>query len=102
MQSIINKLHLENRFILMGNRKNPYAYMRRSDIFVQCSYREGFSTTVFEAKCLQKPIVITDAPGMGNQIENDKNGLVVPVGDSAAVAEAIRKLIISKALRKIL
>ena len=96
----VKRLGLQKHFILLGNKRNPYPYIKRSDIFVQCSYREGFSTTVYEAKCLQKPIVVTDAPGMGNQIKNGVNGLVVPVGDDKKVAEAIRMLMSSSKLKQ--
>ena len=96
----IRRLGVENHFILLGNKRNPHAFVVRSDIFVQCSYREGFSNTVFEAKCLQRPIVITDAPGMNNQIENGVNGFVVPIGDDEKVADAVRQLIDSHELRE--
>lgn len=99
MQKEIMHLGIEERFILLGNKRNPYAFVAQSDIFVQCSYREGFSTTVFEAKCLQKPIVITDAPGMKNQIEHGVNGIIVPTGNSDEVANAVEKLMNSKDLR---
>lgn len=100
MEAEIKRLGIEDTFILYGNKRNPYAYVARSDIFVQCSYREGFSTTVFEAKCLQKPIVITDAPGMRNQIIDQVNGLIAPIGDDEGIAEAIEKLITSKEYRQ--
>ena len=99
MQKEIMHLGIEERFILLGNKRNPYAFVAQSDIFVQCSYREGFSTTVFEAKCLQKPIVITDAPGMKNQIEHGVNGIIVPTGNSDEVANAVEKLMNSSDLR---
>ena len=99
MQKEIMHLGIEERFILLGNKRNPYAFVAQSDIFVQCSYREGFSTTVFEAKCLQKPIVITDSPGMKNQIEHGVNGIIVPTGNSDEVANAVEKLMNSSDLR---
>lgn len=89
----IKKLGLEENIILLGKKNNPYKYIKKSDIFVQASYREGFSTTVFEAKILKKPIVITDAEGMKEQIQNNETGLIVPKGDSEKLAEAIEKLL---------
>ena len=99
MKSEIKKYGLEDFFILMGNKKNPFQYMSRSDIFVQCSNSEGLSTTVFEAKCLKMPIVVTDAPGMANQINDSVNGFVVPIGNDEKVAGAIMRLIDSYELR---
>lgn len=100
LENEIRNLKIEERFILLGNKRNPYAYISKSDIFVQCSYREGFSTSVFEAKCLQMPIVITDAPGMRNQIENNINGLVAQVGNDESIAKEIKRLLDSEELRK--
>lgn len=99
MQDKIKHMGISEKFLLLGNKRNPYAYISQSDIFVQCSYREGFSTTVFEAKCLQKPIVITDAPGMRNQIEHGINGLIASIGNCDEVADAIEQLLNSKDLR---
>lgn len=96
----IDYLGIQDRFLLVGNKKNPYPYMKICDIFIQASYREGFSTTVFEAKCLRMPIVITDAPGMSEQINDKVNGLIVPVGDSDKLAAAIEQLIDSKIMRE--
>lgn len=100
LENQIKSLKIEDRFILLGSKRNPYAYISKSDIFVQCSYREGFSTSVFEAKCLQMPIVITDAPGMRSQIENNVNGLIAQVGNEESVTNEIKKLLDSKELRK--
>lgn len=95
----INKLELNNYFILLGNKRNPYPYIEQSDIFVQCSYREGFSTSVFEAKCLQKSIVITNAPGMKNQINHNVNGLISEVGNAEEIAKNIEILLNSSKKR---
>lgn len=94
----IRELDLENIFILLGRKENPYAYVRNADIFVQCSYREGFSNSLFEAKCLLKPIVITNAPGMKNQIEHGKTGLIAEIGNEKEIAKLISKLIDSSSL----
>lgn len=100
MEEDIKRLNLENAFILLGNKRNPYTYVARSDIYVQCSYREGLSSTVFEAKCLKKPIVVTAAPGMKDQIEDGVNGFVVPIGSDEDVAKAIAALFDSSSLRE--
>lgn len=41
---------LQNRFILMGARSNPYPYFNECDIYVQTSEHEGFGITLAEAK----------------------------------------------------
>lgn len=63
-------------FILEGNQDNPYPYIKNTDIYVQTSYYEAYSTTITEAKVLQKPIVTTDVGGMRDQIVDGENGLL--------------------------
>lgn len=99
LESLIKKYKLENNIILLGLINNPYAYLKRADIYVQTSRYEGFSTSVSEAKVLNKPIVITDCPGMNNQIENKENGTITGY-QPKEIAEAIAELINNENLRK--
>lgn len=89
---------LEDRFILEGNQENPYPYIKNSDIYVQPSHYEAFSTTITEAKVLARPIATTDVGGMRDQLTDGENGLIVPV-DAAAIAEAIKQLLTDWELR---
>ena len=64
------------------------------------SYREGLPKSLLEAAACGLPIVTTDAPGCREVVENDVNGLLVPVKDSTALASAIKKLILDPTLRR--
>lgn len=86
---------LKDNFLLEGNQQNPYPYMAQADIYVQPSYYEAYSTTVTEAKVLQKPIIVTDVGGMRDQLTDGVNGRIVPI-DSVAIAQAVEQLIIDK------
>lgn len=46
-----------------------------------------------EAKIFAKPIVSTDFDGADEQIDNGKNGIIVPLNDVSVLAEAISQLI---------
>lgn len=83
---------LEGRFRLEGNRENPYPYIAAGDLYVQPSFYEAYSTTVTEAKVLNKPMVVTDVGGMRDQLTDEKNALIVTVS-AAAIAEAVERLI---------
>lgn len=83
---------LKDNFLLEGNQQNPYPYIVQADVYVQPSYYEAYSTTVTEAKVLQKPIIVTDVGGMRDQLTDGENGRIVPV-DSAAIAQAVEQLI---------
>lgn len=83
---------LKDNFLLEGNQQNPYPYMVQADVYVQPSYYEAYSTTVTEAKALQKPIIVTDVGGMRDQLTDGENGRIVPV-DAVAIAQAVEQLI---------
>lgn len=102
-QEIVEKIseeHVENHVFLLGNKDNPYPYMKDCDIYVQTSVVEGWGLTVNEAKALQKPIVTTEAGVMSEQIDNNVNGIIVYELTPNVLAEAIRKLIDRPELRE--
>lgn len=101
-QEIIKKIseeHVENHVILLGNKNNPYPYIKDCDIYVQTSFVEGWGLTVSEAKVLHKPIVTTEAGVMSEQIENNINGIIVYEPTPTALVKEILKLIEKPELR---
>lgn len=73
-----------------GYLENPYKYMRRADVFLLSSRYEGLPTVLIEALACGCPVVATDSPGGTREILDDgEYGLLVPVGDSNALAEAV-------------
>ncbi|MBK0292119.1 MULTISPECIES: glycosyltransferase [Priestia] len=77
LQDLIDRYKLQDHFILLGKKLNPYTYMKSCDIYVQTSLKEGFGLTVCEAKILQKPIVCTSFPTAQEIINNNVDGLIV-------------------------
>lgn len=69
--------------------------MERSSMFVLSSDYEGMPNALMEAMALGLPCVSTDCPCGGPRllIQNEVNGLLVPVGDRAALASAMRKML---------
>src|SRR5262252_9139368 len=63
------------------------------------SYREGLPKALLEAAACGLPIVSTDAVGCREVVRHDDNGLLVPVGDAPALANALRTLILDADLR---
>jgi glycosyltransferase involved in cell wall biosynthesis len=76
-EQLIRRHHLENDFILLGPRVNPYPYIAKCDIYVQTSRHEGYCLALAEAKCLHKPIVTTNFIGAYEQITDGYNGWIV-------------------------
>jgi glycosyltransferase involved in cell wall biosynthesis len=62
---------------LMGFQKNPYAYMKKADLFICSSYFEGYSTVVAESMVLGLPVLTTDCAGMREILDDGRCGLIV-------------------------
>ena len=88
----IQEAGMEKYVIILGKKENPYPYIQACDLYVQPSRYEGNSVTVREAQMLCKPIVVTDYPTAASQIQNGKDGIIVPL-ENAACAEGIVQLI---------
>ena len=67
-------------------------YLRQADAFVLNSTYEGLPHVVLEAMAAGTPVIATDAGGTGEVVEHEATGLLVPVGDAAALQAAIERL----------
>lgn len=75
---------------LPGYDPNPYRHMRRADLFVLSSIREGASAVIVEALACGTPVVSTDCPsGPAETLKQGRLGRLVPVGDAEAMASAM-------------
>lgn len=93
--------HLERRIAehgladavsLPGHVANPYAWMARAAVFVLSSSWEGFANVIAEALAVGTPVVATDCPsGPAEVLDGGEHGLLVPMDDAAAMADAIRR-----------
>lgn len=99
IRELINRLGIQDRFILLGKKINPYPYMKACDIYVQPSRYEGKAVTVREAQILGKPVLLTDFPTAKSQAKNEYDALIVPNG-SDGIVEGIIKLMKNKQLRE--
>lgn len=97
IEEYIRKNNLEEHFILLGVRANPYSYIKDCDIYVQTSKFEGFGLAIAEARMLNKPVVTTRFDAVYNQMIDRQNGLVVDM-DAQGVANGILELINNKQL----
>lgn len=82
-----------------GQRSKMQDVLAQSHIVCLPSLREGVPKVLIEAASCGRPIVTTDAPGCREIVRSGENGLLVPVRDSRALAEALRLLIENAALR---
>lgn len=98
LEERIKELHLEEHFILLGEKSNPYPYIKGCDIYVQPSKTEAHCVAVEEAKALCVPIVLTDIPSFRKQIKDGETGMIAPL-NAQGIADVINRLIESSELR---
>ena len=83
IEEFISKHEMNSYVKLMGFQKNPYPFMKASDLLVCSSDYEGFSTFVAEGLILGKPIITTDCSGMRELLGESEYGMIVSNDDKA-------------------
>ncbi|MDQ0256576.1 glycosyltransferase involved in cell wall biosynthesis [Evansella vedderi] len=98
VKQLVRKNNLENDFILLGKKTNPYPYIYASDIYVQPSRYEGKAVTVTEAKILGKPIIITNYSTSSSQLTDGIDGIVCDLSVEG-IANGLEILLLNENLR---
>lgn len=85
----------------LGYRKDILKLLKESHIMAFPSwYREGLPKSVIEAEAIGRPIITTDSVGCRDTVIDGWNGLIIPIKDSFALSEALKKLIDNPSLRQ--
>lgn len=92
LEEKIALMNMDGRIFLPGYSTRIHEEILDAALFVSSSDYEGISNSMLEALSLGIPTVCTDCPpgGARETIDHGINGLLVPVGDRVAMAEAIR------------
>ena len=98
IQNLIEQHDLKDTVFLLGFQKNPYPYMKESDIFISASYLEGLPIVVGEALCLGKPIVATNVSGTAEILGNGEYGMLVESNEDS-IYEGLKMMMVSDTLR---
>ena len=98
IRNLIKENNLEDSFILLGKKVNPYPYINAGDIYVQPSRYEGKAVTVVEAQILGKPVVITNYTTAKSQVRDNVDGYICELSVEG-IADGIEKLYRNKELR---
>jgi glycosyltransferase involved in cell wall biosynthesis len=80
----------------LGMRRDMPELYSLMDVFVLPSHREGFPRAPMEAAAMRLPCVVTDIRGCRETVEQGRNGLLVPLGNTGALADAIVQLLTNR------
>ncbi len=76
-----------------GEQSDIRPYMDECSVFVLPSYHEGTPKTVLEAMACGRAVITTNAPGCKETVTDGKNGVLIPVKDTAALTSAMEDFI---------
>lgn len=92
LEALAIELGIDQDLAMPGFQKNPFVWFAKADVFVMSSIHEGFGNVLVECMACGTPVVSTDCPsGPSEILEGGVYGPLVPVGDHAALAEAIEQ-----------
>jgi glycosyltransferase involved in cell wall biosynthesis len=90
LQSLARRAGCDRDVAFLGERQNPYPFMRTASVLALSSDHEGFGNVLVEAMAVGTPVVATDCPSGPREIlEDGRYGKLVPRGDPEALAAAI-------------
>jgi glycosyltransferase involved in cell wall biosynthesis len=103
LKNMVEDLGLSNETLFTGyvNYPNISRFQNMMDIsvFLSTENSESFGVSVLEACACEKPVVVSDAGGLPEIVENNVTGIIVPKENPGEAAAAIEKLILDKQLR---
>ena len=90
--TLIKKLNLLNKTIIINKILNPYPYIKKSNLLILTSKYEGMGNILVEAITLNKPVISTNCnAGPSEILLNGKGGELVQIGDFNHLAKKIIK-----------
>ena len=86
-------LGIQDRVLFLGHRTDIPELLAACDLFVLPSLFEGFPLSVLEAMAAGKAVIASDIGGTDEAVVHRETGILVPPGDAAVLAGAIRTLL---------
>lgn len=101
LENLAQRLHIKEDVNFLGYRKNPFKYIKQTDMFVLPSVYEGFPTVILESYACGTPVIATRCvAGIEELIADGKDGILVNPADSESLFLAMYNLAVDKELRE--
>ena len=91
------KLGVEKSYHLVGNKMNPYPYLKNADFFIMPSESEAWPLVIAEALILQRPIIATKVGDVEMMIKDRKTGYLIDY-KTDEIYEAMKEFLTNKSL----
>jgi glycosyltransferase involved in cell wall biosynthesis len=100
IEKLVDELGIRDVVKFLGERNDVPELMGASDVVAHSTNSEGLSVAMLEAMAAGVPLVATDIPSCREVLEDGRCGLLVPLGDAEAMAEAIGRVLDDEPLRR--
>ncbi len=98
LEKTIKAQGLEKNALLVGMVPNVAPYLKKCQLGLMLSDREGMPNVILEYMAAAIPVITSDLPGVAEMVPDGKSGIIVPAGDVEKIAEVLRQLLGSKEL----
>jgi glycosyltransferase involved in cell wall biosynthesis len=93
LKRVVAREHAWHLFIASGlSRTETLSWVKSANVFVLNSSYEGLPHALIEAMMLGTPVIATDVGGNVELVENGVSGLLVPLGNEAALFAALKDI----------
>ncbi len=93
LEAYSRELRLSDRVLFLGNRADIPDILRAADVLTLTSHYEGMANTLLEAMAVGLPFVSTAYAGVEELVTHDREGLIVPLRDRAAMTGAVLRVL---------
>ena len=92
LEELIQKFGLGSMVRLLGFRDDIRALLNLADVFLLPSLDEGLPISMLEAMASKKAVIVTPVGAIPDVIENEKDGILIPVDDVRAIVDAVLRV----------
>lgn len=95
-----DELGISKYLVFIGDKFNPYPYMKASSLFVLVSRYEGYPMVIGESLILGTPVLTTNFAAASEQISNGQNGFIVDMEEEAIFSKISEILMHREEIKK--
>ena len=100
-EKILYEIESDEKIHCIGHVFNAAPYYAIMDVLAMPTHREGFGLVAIEASSMEVPVVASRVPGCVDSVINGSTGVLVPVGDSNALEDAISNYLDNESIRRL-
>lgn len=104
LQDLVKEMHIEEQVVFEGKLPHHRVAdkLNELDVLVNISEYESFGVSVVEAMACQVPVIVSDAEGLKEVVDDQRNGSIVACHNIEEIVGALERLMLSEKLREVI